>query len=182
MKRVLLILVGLVLVLCVACVGLGYFVAIPRVKDGVQTGINEAVATNVAPLIAGIGVAPAPGTYTLTEAQVNQQIQASGADLKDLRFEITPNGLEIQFGEQGQDVGYTAQVSAVDGKIQVDSADVTGIPTWIVPASAISDGIEDGINNYLAEHNLVVTSVTLQDGSMTLMLESAGGAVATPVA
>ena len=178
MKRALLILVGLVLALCVVCMGLGYFVAIPRVKDGVQTGINEAVATNVAPLIAGIGVAPDPGAYTLTEDEVNQQIQTSGANVQDLRFEITPNGLELQFGEQGQDVGYTTQVRAVDGQLRVDDSQVTGIPSWLVPASAISHGIEDGINDYLVEHNLIVSSVTLQDGSMTLVLANAG---ATPV-
>lgn len=178
MKRILLILVGLLLALCVVCVGLGYFVAIPKVKDGVEDGVNEAVATNVAPLIAGIGVAPEPGTYTLTEDQVNQQILATGADLKDLRLEITPTGLELHFGEQGQNLAYTAQVSAVDGKIHIETADLTGIPSWIVPASAISRGVEDGINTYLAEHNLIVTSVTLQDGSMTLVLADAG---ATPV-
>lgn len=177
MKRVLLILVGVVLALCVICVGLGYFVAIPRVKDGVQEGIHQAVATNVAPLIAGIGIDPKPGAYTLTEDQVNQQIQTSGADLKDLHFDITPNGLDIQFGEQGQDVGYTTRISAVDGKIVVDDSSVSGIPTWIIPAGAISSGIEDGINDYLAEHGLVVTSVTMQDGNMTLTLENAA---ATP--
>lgn len=179
MKRVLVVLAGLVLALCVGCVFLGYFVAIPRVKDGVRTGIDEAVSTYVAPQIAGIGIAPNPGTYTLSEDQVNQQIQSSGgANLQDLRFRISPSGLTFNFGEQGQQLAYTAQVSAVDGKLHVETADLTGIPTWIVPSTAISHGVEDGINGYLAEHNLRLTRVTLQDGSMTLVLD---GATATPV-
>ena len=177
MKRVLLITAGIVLALCVACVFLGYFVAIPRVKDGVQDGVEEAVSTYVAPQIAGIGIAPEAGTYTLTEDDVNQQIQTGNPDLQDLRLEITPAGLELHFGEQGQDVSYTAQVSAVDGRIQIEGADLTGIPTWIVPTGAISDGVEDGINTYLDENGLTVSSVTMQDGSMTLVLEDA----ATPV-
>ncbi len=176
MKRVLLITAGLLLALCVACVFLGYFVAIPRFKDGIEDGVNEAVATNVAPLIAGVGIVPEAGTYTLTEDQVNQQIATGDANLQDLRFDITPNGLDLHFGEQGQDLSYTAQVTAVDGKIQIEGADLSGVPTWLIPTGAISNGVEDGINTYLEEHNLTVSSVTLQDGSMTLVLEDAAPA------
>jgi hypothetical protein len=136
------------------------------------------VATYVAPQIAGIGVVPEPGTYTLSEDDVNNQIRAGEADLQDLRLDITPAGLKLSFGEQGQDVSYTAQVAAVDGKIEIKGAELTGIPTWIIPTDAISRGVENGINTYLEENNLFVTSVTLQEGSMTLQL--ADGA-ATPV-
>lgn len=179
MKRVLLITGGLLLALCVACVFLGYFVAIPRAKESVEDGVNEAVSTYVAPQIAGLGIAPAAGTYTLTEDDVNNQILGSDVNLQDLRFEITPSGLELHFGEQGQDISYSAQVSAVDGKLKIDNADLSGIPTWIIPAGSISKGFEQGLNNYLAENNLIVTSVTLQDGSMTMVLADAGGAPAS---
>lgn len=179
MKRVLLITVAALLILCVACMGLGYFVAIPRVKTGVENSINEAVATYVAPEIAGVGIAPQPGTYTLSEDQVNQSIKIGDASLQDLRLDITPAGLQLHFGEQGQDISYTAQVSAVDGKIDIQGADLTGIPTWIVPAGSISKGVEQGINTYLEENNLIVTSVTLQDGSMNLVLANAGSAPAS---
>lgn len=177
MKRILLITVGLVLLLCVTCVALGYFVAVPRIKDGVEDGVNQAVATYVVPEIAGIGLSPEAGTYTLSEDQVNERIRTGDADLQDLRLDITPAGLELHFGEQGQDISYTAQVSAVDGRIDIQGADLTGFPTWIIPTDAISHGVEEGINTYLVEHNLIVTSVTMQDGSMTLVLADAG---ATP--
>jgi hypothetical protein len=176
MKRILLITAGLLLALCVACVFLGYFVAVPRLKDGIEDGVNEAVATNVAPLIAGVGIVPEAGTYTLTEDQVNQQIETGDANLQDLRFDITPNGLDLHFGDQGRDFAYTAQVTAVDGKLQIEGADLSGVPTWLIPADAISNGVEQGINDYLEEHNLAVSSVTLQDGSMTLTLEDAASA------
>jgi len=177
MKRILLITIAVVLVLCVACMGVGYFVAIPRLKNGVEDGVNQAVATYVAPEIAGLGIAPEPGTYTLSEDQVNERIKTGDPDLQDLRLDITPAGLQMHFGEQGQNISYTAQVSAVDGKIDIQGADLTGIPTWIVPSDAISKGVEQGINTYLEENNLMVTSVTLQEGSMTLVLADAG---ATP--
>jgi hypothetical protein len=164
---------GVLLGLCILCVGLGYFVAIPRVKESVEDGVDEAVATYVVPQIAGIGVTPEADTYTLTEEDINNQIQGSDAQLQDLRFFITPAGLELRFGEQGQDVVYTAQVSAVDGKIEIQSADLDGIPTWIIPTGAISNGIERGINNYLAANNLVVSSITMQEGSMTMVLDDA---------
>lgn len=173
MKRVLLVFVGSLLALCVACVFISYFVAIPRAKKGVEEEVNQAVSTYVAPQIAGIGIAPKPGTYTLEADEVNQKLQAGGTNLKDMRFVITPNGLELRFGEQGQDVGYTAQVRAVDGRLDIEGADITGIPTWIIPTASVSKGLEQGINDYLTEHNLVLTSVTLQDGSMTLVLAAA---------
>lgn len=171
MPRILMITAGVLLALCIGCVALGYFVAIPRVKDGVEDGVEQAVATYVVPQIAGIGATPEAGTYTLTETDINNQIQTGDADLSDLRFVITPAGLELRFGEQGQDVAYSAQVSAVDGKIQIEGADLDGVPTWIIPTGAISDGLERGINNYLEANGLIVSSVTMQDGSMTLMLE-----------
>jgi hypothetical protein len=164
---------GVLLGLCILCVGLGYFVAIPRVKDGVEDGVDQAVATYVVPQIAGIDVTPEAGTYTLTDEDINNQIQTGNTDLQDLRFLITPAGLELRFGEQGQDVAYTAQVSAVDGKIDIQAADLDGIPTWIIPTGAISNGLESGINDYLAENNLTVSSITMQDGSMTMVLEDA---------
>ncbi len=176
MPRILLITAGVLLALCVGCVALGYFVAIPRVKDGVEDGVDQAVATYVVPQIAGIGGTPAAGTYTLTDEDINNQIQSGNADLSDLRFVITPAGLELRFGEQGQDVAYTAQVSAVDGKIEVQGAELDGVPTWIIPTGAISNGVERGINEYLATNNLIVSSVTMQEGSMTLVLEDAPAA------
>lgn len=179
MPRILAITAGVLLALCIGCVVVGYFVAIPRVKDGVQDGVQEAVATYVAPQIAGLGVAPGPGTYTLTDEDVNQQIRTGGTNLQDLRFGITPEGLELRFGEQGQDVAYSAGVRAVDGRIEVDEASLSGIPTWILPASAISNGVEDGINTYLEENGLVVSSLTLQQGSMTLVLEEGAPAPAS---
>jgi hypothetical protein len=33
--------------------------------------------------------------------------------------------------------------------------------------------LESGINDYLAENNLTVSSITMQDGSMTMVLEDA---------
>lgn len=173
MPRILLITAGVLLGLCILCVGLGYFVAIPRVKDGVEESVDEAVATYVVPQIAGIGVTPEAGTYTLDDQDINDQIQSSNPDLQDLNFAITPAGLEVRFGEQGQELAYSAQVSAVDGKIEIQGADLDGIPTWIIPTGAISNGLESGINDYLAANNLTVSSITMQEGSMTMVLEDA---------
>ncbi len=173
MPRILMITAGVLLGLCILCVGLGYFVAIPRVQDEVEDGVDQAVATYVVPEISGIGGTPVAGPYTLTEDDINNRIQTGNADLQDLRFIITPAGLELRFGEQGQDVAYTAQVSAVDGKIDIQAAELDGVPTWIIPTGAISNGLESGINDYLAANNLIVSSVTMQEGSMTMVLEDA---------
>ena len=173
MPRILLITAGVLLALCVLCVAGGYFVAIPRFKDGVEDQVDQAVATHVVPLIAGIDVTPEAGAYTLTEADINSSIQSSTTDLQDLHFDITPAGLELQFGEQGQELVYAAQVSAVDGKIEIQGAELDGVPSWLLPTGTISNGLERGINEFLSENNLIVSSVTMQDGSMTMVLEDA---------
>ncbi len=173
MPRILMITAGVLLVLCIGCVAVGYFVAIPRVKESVEEGVDQAVSTYVVPQMANISGTPEAGVYTLTDEEINNRIQSGNADLSDLRFVITPAGLELRFGEQGQDVAYSAQVSAVDGKIEIQGANLDGVPSWIIPTGAISNGVESGINDYLAANDLIVSSVTLQDGSMTLMLEDA---------
>lgn len=170
MPRILLITAGVLLALCIVCVGAGYFVVRPKLGENVETEVQQAVSTYVAPQIAGIGVTPEPKTYELTEDMINSQLQSENANLNDLRFVISPEGLEVRFGEQGQDIAYNADVTAVDGKLKIKGEELNGFIMWLIPQESISKGIENGINDYLSENNLMVSSVTMNDGAMTLVL------------
>ncbi len=167
MMRILLIVIGAFLGLCVICAGLGFFVGIPRVQDELESSIEEAVGTYVAPYIAGIDATAGPGTSTLTEEDVNSEIRSGDPNLQDLVVEITPEYIEFRFGQQNQDLTYRAGVAAVDGRFEVVDPSLDGVPSWLLSESSLSAGIEDGINGYLEANGLTLTSVTLGDGEMT---------------
>lgn len=168
--RIGVILLGLLLGLCVLCAGAGYFVALPRVQDELESSIEEAVGTYVAPKIAGVEPT-GPGTVTITEQELNAEIDTGDPNLEDLRVDITPEYLEFRFGEQSQDLTYRTGVAVVDGRFAVVDSSLDGVPEWLLSEDVVSDGIEQGINTYLETNNLTLTSVTLGDGVMTFVTE-----------
>ncbi|MEZ4500000.1 MAG: hypothetical protein R2839_07925 [Thermomicrobiales bacterium] len=167
--RIALILLGLLFGLCVLCAVAGYFVALPRVQDELETSIEEAVGTHMAPKFSGTD--GSPGTAMITEAELNAEIDSGDPNLEDLQVRITPEFLEFRFGEQSQDLVYRTAVAAVDGQFAVVDPDLAGVPGWVLPESSVSDGLVQGINGYLEENGLTLTSVTLGDGVMTVTTE-----------
>lgn len=167
MMRILLIVIGVFLGLCVVCAGIGFFIGIPRVQDELESNIEDAVGTYVAPYVAAIDGTPQAGTTTMTEEDVNAEIRAGDPNLEDLVFEITPEYIEFRFGEQGRELTYRAGVAAVDGRFEVVDPSLDGVPGWLLSEDSLSDGIEKGINGYLESHGLTLTDVVLSEGEMT---------------
>jgi hypothetical protein len=174
MSRILLIVLGAVLVLCVLCVGIGYFVALPRTQDALEEDMEEAIATYVVPNIAGPGVTPEAGTYTLSDEDVNREIQSGDTNLDDLVVEITPGVIEIRFGQQSQELTYQAGATVEDGRLVLIDDTLSGVPDWLLSAENFSNAIENGINDYLVRSGLVLTSVELGDGEMTFVTAAEG--------
>ncbi len=173
MRRILMIVLGGFLGLCVLCVVLGYFVALPRGQDALEENMEEAIATYVVPYIAGPGITPEAGTYTLSEADVNREIQAGDANLEDLAVDITPAYIELRFGQQGQTLTYQAGVAVEDGRLLAANPSLDGVPGWLLSEDTLSGAIEDGINTYLAASGLVLTDVTLGEGEMMFVTAEA---------
>ena len=165
--RVPLIVMSAFLGLCIVCMIVGYFAFLPRFQDRLESSIEEAVSTYVAPQISSLDGDAAPGEGSLTEEELNAEIASGDPNLEDLAVDITPENLVFQFGEQGRELTYTASVAAVDGRIEVTDATLDGIPSWVLSESSVSDGIEQGINNYLEANGLTLTDVTLGEGVMT---------------
>jgi hypothetical protein len=168
--RIAVILLGVLLGLCVLCAGAGYFVGLPRIQDQLETSIGEAVGTHVAPKMAGAPPA-GPGTATITEDELNAEIDTGDPNLEDLRVSITPDYLEFRFGEQGQELTYRTAVAAVDGRFAVVDPTLSGVPSWILPESSVSDGLVQGINTWLETNGLTLTSIVLGNGEMTVTTE-----------
>jgi hypothetical protein len=152
----------------VAC-GLLYFVGLPRVQDRVADDFQEGVSTVVAQGIAN--AAPGSGTLVITEEQLNAQL-SDDVENSDVVSQITPDGISIQlqFDENtNREVGYSAVPIAEDRKLvltQVEARD--GFMERFLPKGKLADAVEDGVNDVLADHNLELTSIDLEDGQMTL--------------
>jgi len=173
MKRILLFVLGGFLGLCGLCVVAGYFVALPRAQDALQDNMEEAMATYVVPNIAGQGITPTAGTYTLSEADVNNEIQAGDTNVEDLEVEITPGVLEMHFGQQGQSLTYQASATVESGRLVLTNDSMDGLPDWLLSVDTFSAAIENGINDYLDRSGLVLTSVELGDGEMVFVTADA---------
>ena len=174
MRRILMIVLGGFLGLCVLCVVAGYFVALPRAQDALQDDVEEAIATYVVPNIAGAGITPVAGTYALSEADVNREIQAGNSNVEDLVVDITPGVIEMHFGQQGQELTYQSSAIVENGRLVLTNDSMDGLPGWLLAADTFSSAIENGINDYLDRSGLILTSVELGDGEMVFVTAEAG--------
>jgi hypothetical protein len=163
---------------CLLCCGLVWFVAIPRARDTVEDGLREAVGTEVAVRVAPLGTVE-PGEYVITEGdllgQFNEALSGNSAQIENLTFEITPDQIRVGFTSGEQDAAYTGRLVAVDGRLDVQDMETSsGFLDFLFPAGIVEDGIEDGVNNFLDANNLILTSLTMEEGQVTLHVEPAG--------
>jgi hypothetical protein len=172
MRRACLVLVIGIVGLCVlACAG-GYFVALPRARDRARDDVRDAFSTEVAAQIPRTNGSVKPGSYTLTQAELQQDLLAnlSSSRVNDIAIAISPTG--IRFGvtaDGGQETTYTGVPVAEAGKLKMTQMDTSsGVLELVFPADDLGKAIEDSVNGYLAENNLTLSSLTLGDGKITL--------------
>ncbi len=160
--------------LCVVCSGLGYFLGLPRIRDGLQDGVAEFGATEIAEIL-GTPSAAGPGAYTLTEADINARIQAENPEaqnIDDWLINITSAGYDVGFTASGEEVSYSGSLIAENGRLAVTNteADATFFE-WFFSANAMGDAIERSFNTWLDANNLTLTDVQLGEGELTLVTE-----------
>lgn len=158
---------GLLLICCV----LGYFVAIPRLRDSVSDSITEQLSTEVADQLAPPSGNLEAGTYTLSVADLQQQIDANTDSSSETNFGIlvTPNGMTIDFDSGSQTFGYTGVPVVRNGKVELDDMQVDNEALgWIMPADRVASIIENGINDYVSSQGMQVESLELGDNEITL--------------
>jgi hypothetical protein len=166
-----------VLGLCVVACALGYFVALPRVRESAREPIEEVIGTQIALHLAPIpGAAPAPGTYEISEDDLNTALltEIAGNDLfDDVAVSFTPAGFELRFTANESDVSYSGNVTAVDGRLEVTDVSGDGWMTTFLRAGDVENAFENVVNDYLAANNLLLTNAELGDGVLSLTTEAA---------
>jgi hypothetical protein len=172
LKKVLLISLGSVLGLCVLCVGLLYFVALPRAQDAISTQFKESMSTVVSQQLNSSPIAAGQYEITdkeLTDSLVNRVSGSSGTNVDSIAALITPSGVQIELKSNTDKSTVNVGVAAQNGKLVVTHIDN---PSWLIkqimPSDKLSKAIEDGVNNSLAAQNLSLTALTLEQGKMTL--------------
>jgi hypothetical protein len=179
MPRWAVILVVSVLAVCITCVALG-FVIRRWTGSAVSTEMANVIATQVT---GNIGVsALAAGEIVLTEndLDVNTHTTSDGscgfnvvnsdAEIYGVTTEITPAG--ITFSCAGGT--YSAVPVVIDFQVQLTEIEASNVVIGVVfSKDKLMKGVEAGINGALAAKGVTPTGLTLQNGSITILLEGA---------
>jgi len=172
MRRGCFLTVVILLVLCLVACGLGYFVGIPRVRDSAREGMEDAISTTVAEQIPATGGIAQPGTYEITEDELQAEISGNVdvQNVNDLVIDLAPSGITFRITTNGdQDLTYTGRPEVVDGQLRMEDMEASeGFLDWIFPADDLGEAIEDAVNNHLAENNLELESLDLTNEALTL--------------
>ena len=161
-----------VVFLCILCCALGFVVGLPRLRDGFEDSVHNAVSTEVSRQIPA-----AAGTYTITEESLQSSLRqsAGGDNADDLVVQITPTGIELGISAQSQSATYTGQPAAVDGRFEMQNMDTnSSVLGFFLSPGALGGAVEDAVNDYLVTNGLRLESVTLAEGEMTLTVVDAG--------
>lgn len=167
-RRGCLVTLGIFALLIVVCAGAVWFVAVPRIRDDVKNGVANEISTQIA--VQFKATPSAPGTYTLSVADLNTQFQNNVKDVNDARISVNSTGLSLSFTSNSQSFGYTGTPVARDGKLVMDNMEVDNSTLgWLLPAGKLGNAVEKGVNDYFATQGQQIDSLTLGDDEITFV-------------
>lgn len=169
---------GALAALSLICCVLLWFVGLPRLQDSIADGLSDGLATEVAEQLGGPGVDLGPGTHTISMADLERQMRASGEtdNVDDINFSAENGRLELSFGSQGQSFGYIGDPVAEDGQLVMTNVESEG-GGWVdqfFPADKLAGAIEDGVNAYFAAQGLEIVSVTAENNELVVETAETG--------
>ncbi|MEA2531705.1 MAG: hypothetical protein QOG89_3349 [Thermomicrobiales bacterium] len=168
-----------VLGICVVGCALGYLFGLPRLRENVRQPLEEVVGTQIARQIApNPNARPEPGSYVINADELNSALRAEvvQTDLfDDVAVNLAPDGFELRFTTNDQEVFYHGNIAAVDGRLAVTDISADGWLTTFLPADEVRKAFENAINGYLVANGLRLTDAELGQGTLTLTTEAASG-------
>ena len=176
------------LVLCVICLGAGYFAGLPWVQDRVSNEVADTVEGKVARSMSSREVSRNRIVVNANELDINNTVFSSdvainvtndGTEISGFSTDITEDRIRVVGGDP-DDLAYTAVPTVENGRIVLTDVEAGPgrwhIITLLLPEDAFASGLEDGINRALAAKGLRAVDVRLGDGTMTIETEAAGEA------
>jgi hypothetical protein len=169
---VLAILLVLAIVLVIAAILATNLFIRPRVEEALATNVGDGIETVVSEQISTELGDLATGEITLTEADINQRIAEQGnlGSVADVNVNIVPNGFEADLSAYGLDGGFSSDVAAENGQLQLSNSSISGPLQYLVSAEDVERIAGDAINRSLTESGYRIEGVTLQDGVLVLTL------------
>ena len=171
-RRGCLIAVGSIFGLLLICCILVWFAGIPRLRDSISDSFTDELSTQVAIQLDANAPGAEAGTYTLSVADLQRQIDANvdSSTASDFEISVDPTGMAIQFQSGEQSFGYTGTPVARDGELVIDDMEVDNeFLSWIMPADKMASTVENGVNNYFEAEGLEIESITLGDNEITFV-------------
>ncbi len=165
-RRGCLVTLGVFVLLIVVCVGVVWFVAIPKVRDGITGGVAHSLSTEVANQF--VGTPAKAGTYTLSVADLNKQFEQHVEAVNNANIMVDSTHLSLSFTNNSQTFGYSGTPTAKDGKLVMENMKVDNSTLgWFLPAGKLGQAIETGVNDYFASQGLQIESLQLGNGEIT---------------
>lgn len=177
------------MVLCVGCVGVGYFAGLPQLQNAVADEVADTLEGKIVRSMSSSEVSR--GRIELTEAEldinndifsndVGINVTNNGTEISGFVTQITADEIRVVAGDPDDpdETTYTAIPTVVGGRIELAAVDAGpgrwNIITFFLPEDAFEEGFEDGINRALAARGLRAVDVTLANGEMTIETEQVG--------
>jgi hypothetical protein len=149
-------------------------IAKPIVSDRVQKELDRGIATQVAAI--DTPKLQAAGTMTLTEADINREIQGlegSYDPVKNLDVQIDPDEISVSFDLYGVTSTYRGGAKVEDGQIVVVDPELSGPAGQFLNAEDVAEILETQLASLMERSDLQPTAVRLGDGEMTVTTKRA---------
>jgi hypothetical protein len=197
MRRVVIGIMVVLLVGCVALVGVGVLFGGPLLRKAVERGqdnviqvMQDSLYQSSSEAIAGAGTTPVTVRIRDRDLTVNNTAVAGEAGWETGTSGTVVYGFDVWFTPEGVHlgVGHEAMYSGVptirDGRLELLDVRALDVPSFmsLMSADDFEQVIEQGLNEALAAHDLVPTDVTLGDGQMIVNVSVGDDAATASVA
>lgn len=159
---------GILLLCCCAFVTVPLVVTRSLLPRAIRHGLNTEVARQ---LRATPGRGVAPGSYQITEQELQQSLRGStdSRSVNNIFVHLTPAGIAIGLTSGNRSFTYSGAPAVENGQLVMRNMHVDSrVLGFFLTPGAFGNAIEDAVNNYLAENGLRLAAVQLGNGTLTL--------------
>ena len=164
----------ILVLLLVICVGLGWFVGVPRIRDSVSDSIEHGIGTQVSQELGAVNIGAGSHTLDLTTIadQLHGQLGNAGVEGITLRGDGTR--LYLGLTSRGSEAVYSGIPAVVDGKlVMTDMTSSNNVLGFVIPPDRLGEAIETGVNSFFSQQGQEIVGITV--GTDSLTVETAPG-------
>jgi hypothetical protein len=153
------------MLLLLVCCLLGWFVAIPRIRDDIRDQLADNLATNVASQLSAqvpAGQQLEAGEYAISVTDIEREIAQNfnQSQVDSLAISAANGELRLTVESGGQSFNYSGVPVAENGELEMtDMRADNDVASFFLPAGKLGEAIEQGVNQYFATQNLDISDI-----------------------